>query len=82
MSFMGRVSPVKQRVSPGLARSQSYNLEVDNESTAEMLAERDERIRELEETVKMLKFLPLLTLNLKSECFGQFLRCLKLLFGK
>ena len=55
MSFMGRVSPVKQRVSPGLARSQSYNLEVDNESTAEMLAERDERIRELEETVKLLK---------------------------
>ena len=55
MSVMGKVSPVKQRVFPGLARSQSYNLEVDNEATAEMLAERDERIRDLEETVQILK---------------------------
>ena len=48
-------SPSKRRVSPGLSRSQSCNIDVENEATEEMIAERDEKIRELEETVKLLK---------------------------
>ena len=55
MSYRSIGSPTKLRVSPGLSRSQSYNLDVEHEATDEMIAERDAKIRELEETVKMLK---------------------------
>ena len=55
MSFKSMGSPTKRRVSPGFMRSQSCNLDGDNEATQEMIAERDEKIRELEETVRMLK---------------------------
>ena len=55
MSFRSMGSPSKRRVSPGLSRSQSCNIDVEHEATEEMIAERDEKIRELEETVKLLK---------------------------
>ena len=55
MSYKYMGSPSKRRVSPGLSRSQSCNLDIENEATEEMIAERDAKIRELEETVRMLK---------------------------
>ena len=54
-SVMSFKSPTKRRVSPGFSRSHSCNLDGDNDATQEMIAERDEKIRELEETVRMLK---------------------------
>ena len=54
-SVMSMGSPTRRRVTPGLSRSQSYNIDVEHEATEEMIAERDAKIRELEDTVRMLK---------------------------
>ena len=57
LSLVGgpNMSPTKKRPGSNLWRSQSCMSDLDQDSNQEMLAERDAKIRELEETVRLLK---------------------------